>query len=112
MQDVLLVAMLIYAFHPAFEDAVITFDGVRMDIAANIFIGFVTDALMAREMIPEREIVAAFVGHHRGFLRNIGLDDRDYIGRACSLDMERANLPAIAVNERQHSIFVAVAATS
>jgi hypothetical protein len=49
-----------------------------------------TDALMAREMITERGIMAAFIGHHRGFFRNIGLDDRDDIGRAGAIDMERA----------------------
>ena len=103
-------AMLVNAFHAAFENAVVAFNRIRVDRAAHIFIRFVTDALMAREVIPELGIMAAFIGHHRGFFRNIGLDDRDYIGRAGSLDMERANLPAIAVNERKHRILVAVAA--
>jgi len=106
-----LAAMLIDAFHAALEHAVEAFDGICMNIPAHIFISFVADALMAREMTAEREIMAAFVGHHRGFLRNIGLDDRDNIGGACSLDMERANLPAIAINERKHRIFVAIATT-
>ena len=66
---------------------------------------------MAREMITERGIMAAFIGHHRGFFRNIGLDDRDDIGRAGAIDMERADLSAFAVNERQDCILVAVAAT-
>ena len=69
------------------------------------------DALMACEVPAEREIVAAFVGHHRGFLRDIGLDNRNYISRAGTLDMERAHLPAVAVNERLYRILVAVAAT-
>jgi hypothetical protein len=34
----------------------------------------------------------ALIGHHRGFLRDIGLDDRDYIGRVSAVDVERANL--------------------
>jgi hypothetical protein len=46
------------------------------------------DALMAHEMITEREIMAAFVGHHPGFFRNIGFNDRDYTGRARAIDME------------------------
>src|ERR1700730_6749002 len=103
--------MLIDAFHAALEHAVEILGGVGVNVAAYIFIGFVTDALMAFEMITEREIVAAFVRHHRSFLCNIGLDDRDYIGRAGSIDMERANLTAVAINERQHRILVAVAAT-
>ena len=68
------------------------------------------DALMACEVLAEREIVAAFVGHHGGFSRDIGLDDRDYNGRASSLDMERANLPAVTVNERKDRVLVAMPA--
>src|SRR6202011_6216358 len=45
------------------------------------------------------------------FLRDIGLDNRDYIGRGGSLDMERANLPAVTINERKHRILMAMAAT-
>src|ERR1700730_763228 len=55
--------------------------------------------------------MAAFVGHHCGFLCNIGLNNRDYIGRAGSGDMERANLPAITINERQDRILMAMPAT-
>lgn len=109
--QMLLATMLIDAFHAALEHAVKILDGVGMHIAANIFIGFMTDALMGREVIAQREIVAAFIGHHRGFLRNIGLDNWNDIGGASSLDMERANLPAVTINERQDRILVAVAAT-
>jgi hypothetical protein len=41
---------------------------------------------------------AAFVSHDRGFFRNNSLDDRNPIGRARSLDMERTNLPVGFVN--------------
>ncbi len=37
---------------------------------------------MASEVIAEREIMGAFIGHYCGFFRDIGLDDRDNIGRA------------------------------
>jgi hypothetical protein len=56
--------------------------------ATHVFIGLMADALMAHEMITEREIMAAFVGHHPGFFRNIGFNDRDYTGRARAIDME------------------------
>lgn len=104
-------AMLINTGHASLEHAVKAFNSVGVHRAAHIFIRFVTDALMAYEVIPELAIMATFVGHHRGFFRNIGLDDRDYFGYAGSLDMERANLPAVTINERQHSILVAMAAT-
>jgi hypothetical protein len=38
--------------------------------------------------------MAAFVSNDRGFFRNNSLDDRNPIGRARSLDMERTNPPA------------------
>jgi hypothetical protein len=98
--QMLFAAMLIDAFHATFEHAVEILDGVGMNRPAHIFIRFVTDALMAREMIAELGIMTAFVGHHRGFFRNVGLDDRDYIGRAGSLDMERANLPTVTIDKR------------
>jgi hypothetical protein len=43
---------------------------------------------MACEVISEREIMSAFVGHHRGFLCDLGLDNRHDIGGARSIDME------------------------
>jgi hypothetical protein len=92
--------MLIDAFHATFEDRIIAFDSVGMDDTANIFIGLVADAFMAREMFTEREIMAAFVGHYRGFFRNIGLDDRDYIGRASSL-RHGTSEPAWSCDQRE-----------
>ena len=42
---------LINAFHTALENAEEILDGVRLHVAADLFVRFVTDALMAREMI-------------------------------------------------------------
>ena len=67
--------VLIYALHAALEDAVIAFNGIRVDIAAHIFIGLVANALMTRKVSAKRELVATFVGHYRGFLGDVGLDD-------------------------------------
>jgi len=82
-----------------------------MHVAAYIFIRFGTDAFMACEMITERKIMSAFISHHRCFLRDIGLNNWNYIGGACALDVERTHLLALAVNKRQYRVFVAVAAT-
>ncbi len=97
--QMLLAAMLVDALHAALENAEIAFNGISVNVAANVFVCLVADALMARKMIAEREIMPSFVCHHRGFFRDIGLDDRDYICGAGSLDMERANLFALAVNK-------------
>jgi hypothetical protein len=108
--QMLLAAMLIHAFHATLEDRIIALDGVGMNLAAYIFIRFVTDAFMARKVISEREIMAAFVGHHRGVFRNIGLNNWNDISGACAINMERANLPAFSIDKRQYSVLVAMAA--
>jgi hypothetical protein len=109
--QMLFVAVLINAFHATFEDAVVALNRIGMNGTAHIFLGFVADALMAREMIAKREIAASFIGHHRGFFRDVGLNDRNKLGRTHAIDMERAHLPAFAVNERKNRILMAVAAT-
>ena len=109
--QMLFAAMLIDAFHSALKNAVEIFDGVCVHVATNVFIGFMADALVAREVIAEREIMPTFVRHHRGFFCNIRLDDRDYISRACAIDMERTRLLALAINKRQYRVLMAVAAT-
>src|ERR1700730_11292070 len=97
--QMLLAAMLVDAFHAALENRIVAFYRVRVDRAAHVFIGLMAYAFMAREVLAERKISAAFVGHHRRFLCHIGLDDRDYIGCARSFDMERANLPAATIDK-------------
>jgi hypothetical protein len=57
--QVSLAAMLIDAFHAAFKDAVKAFNSVGMNFAANIFIGLMADALMAREVIAQMNREAA-----------------------------------------------------
>jgi hypothetical protein len=105
-----LATMLINASDASLENAVKAFNSVRVDEPAHIFIGFMADALMAREMIHELGIMAAFISHHRGFFRNIGLDDWNDIGGAGSLDMEGARLPGLAIDKRQYRVLMAMAA--
>jgi hypothetical protein len=76
----------------------IAFNRVRMYVAAHVFIGLVRNAFMARKMITEREIVAAFIGHHCGFFRDVRFDDWNKFGRANAVNMERTNLLALTVN--------------
>ena len=84
--QVLFGAMLIEALHAAFKDAVVALDGVCVHIAtARIHRPY---GCRSHGSITEREIMAAFVGHHPGFFRNIGFNDRDYTGRARAIDME------------------------
>ena len=54
--------------------------------ATHVFIGLMADALMAREVIAEREIVAAFVGHHRGFASDVRTHDGHNVGYTHAID--------------------------
>jgi hypothetical protein len=74
--QVLLTAMLIDAFHTALEDTEVAFNGVCMHIATDIFFVLVADAFMAGEMTTKRIVTTPFISHHRGFFRDIGLDNR------------------------------------
>jgi hypothetical protein len=74
--QMLFAAMLIDALHAAFKNAVETFDRVGMNLAAYIFVRFVTDALMACEMIAEREIM-----RYSNRVR-LGVDDSERTVRA------------------------------
>src|ERR1700730_8676089 len=99
--------MLLDTIHAALENTEIAFDRVRMNVTARPFINFMLYAFVTHK--PRRAVVAAFVGHHRGFFRDVGLDDGNDMGGAGAIGMKRANLPALAIDKRQHSILVAVA---
>jgi hypothetical protein len=86
--QMLLIAVLINAFHAALENTEITFDGVRVYVIANVFFSLVADALMARKVVAKRKVSAPFISHHRGFFRNVAFDNRNKIGRAHTINME------------------------
>jgi hypothetical protein len=108
--QMLFAAMLIDALHAALEDAEISLNRVRMNVAANIFVCLVTHALMALEVITKGKVAAPLVSHHRGLFRDVGLNNRNERGRAHTVNMERANLLCLSINERKHSILMTMTA--
>jgi hypothetical protein len=58
---VLLAAMLIDALHAAFENAEVAFNGVGVNVAANVFLGAVADGFVSRVFLARLGIEAAFV---------------------------------------------------
>ena len=59
--QVMLADVLVDAIDPALQDRKVAFDGVRMGIAANVFICRMDDGPMAGELLPDFPIDAALV---------------------------------------------------
>src|SRR5580693_10292658 len=103
-------AMLIGAFHAAFENAVIAFKRVGVNIATAIFASAMIDIFMARKVFVQVRVLASFIGHNSRFLRDVSAKDWNQIGGGSAFNMKAANLPA-ALDKRQDSVFVRKAAT-
>ena len=100
---VLLRTMLVDACHSAFENRVISLCRVRVDdflgFVADIFALAVVDAVVAGEVVAELLILAGFVSHDRRLFGDVGLEDRNEVAGLGAIDMERANLAALAIDK-------------
>lgn len=101
-------AMLIDALHAALEDREEAFDGVGVDVAANVFVLGMRDEFMRGEILAGATIDTALVGHERAFLGDVGADDRHDIAHAGGIDMEGAGT-ATALDQRNDRVLVRTA---
>jgi hypothetical protein len=85
-------AMLVDAMHAALKDAEHAFDGVRVGIAAHVFVGTVVDRLVVRELGTDLRIEAAFVGIENRLAMHVRRDDGRHVVDTGALDVEAANL--------------------
>jgi hypothetical protein len=69
------VAMLINAFHAAFEDAVEALKRVGVNLATTIFAGAMIDVFVAHKILVQMRVLASFIGHNSGFFRDVGAKD-------------------------------------
>ncbi len=75
--------MLVNALHPALENAVVALNRVRADIAvavaADILVLAMVHAVMAGEIavLVQIFVPTRLIGHHRGFMGDVGTNDRD-----------------------------------
>jgi hypothetical protein len=83
-----LFAMLIDAYHSAFENRVIALNRVGVDNPAHVFIDRMGDGLMHPILVTEFVVGGQFVAHHEGFLRDVGANDRQELPARRTLDME------------------------
>lgn len=108
--QMLLVAMLINTAHPALKDREITFDGVGVNVAANVFPCAMHNEIMRCEIVAQLAILTGFIGVHSGFLGDVFAQDRDKGGLAQVFDNDGLGASSGAVNEGKHFVLV-VAAT-
>jgi len=101
-------AMLVDAFHAAFENRIVAFDGVGMDFAATVLARIVVDRIVGGDIENATAVVRGTVGHQSRFLRHVRADDA-FGGIATSVfDLERACL-AIALHKGHDDHLVTVA---
>ena len=127
--QMLLAAMLVDALHAAFEDRIVTFNGVggdgfgfdeRLAIGPhlvgdfvpipNIFLRLVAHGIVAFELATNLFVGRMFVGHQAAFLGDVRLEDWRDIGNRGAVDME-ATGRAAPLNEGQDDILVSPAVT-
>ena len=97
---VLFAAMLIDAVHAAFENRIVAFDRIRIDldsgltISVAVFVASMVHHVVFREVVAEMTIAAGFVGHQMGFAIKICVNDRNdgFLGTLSTWN-ERAEPP-------------------
>ena len=114
---VLLLAVLVNALHPAFEDAVVSFDGVGVGFEAGlavgvaVFLAAMIDGRVIRERAAKTGVVRGFVGHHMAFARKVFAHERRDAGDGRAVNVERARRAA-ALHKGQDRVLVASASAN
>jgi hypothetical protein len=85
--QVLLGAMLIDAFHAAFKDRIVAFNGVGGDVTANVLFNGVSDGLMAR-LLAANFFVDFLISHEAAFAADVFANNRRNVGNRRAVDME------------------------
>jgi hypothetical protein len=81
-------AMLVNAFHAAFEHAVEAFNGVGVNLAATIFPFAMVHTFMLGELASDRFVMTPFIGHQARLLADVGAHDAFNVRPAGAIDME------------------------
>jgi len=107
--QMVLAAMLIDALHAALEDGEVAFDGVGVDIATDILISAVVDALMVCKLAAKLCLDTALIGHQAAFTADIVANDRRNGSDARMVNMERAQT-TLALDKAENGALVSKAA--
>ena len=112
---VLLVAVLVNAFHAAFENGEKAFDGIGMNRAirqSDVLFGLVIDGLVTGEVDMRDGVLTGFVGQQARFVRDIRQQNRPKRFPLKVVDNHAARLAAGPVHERKHLVLVRSAAAT
>jgi len=94
--QMLLPAVLIDALHPAFENAEIALNRVRVDLAAPVLALTVAHEVMSRELALQVLVLARFVRNDLRLTGDVGPQDRHNVLGAGPVHMEGAGLTRAA----------------
>ena len=94
-------AMLIDALHAALEDREEAFDGVGVNVAANVLASGVAHECVSSELGTELGIEAAFVGVQGALARDVANHDVADVGNGGTVNVER--LGATATLDKRHN---------
>jgi hypothetical protein len=108
--QVLLATVLIDALQAALKDAVVTLNGISVNLVAipvsvAVFAAMMVNSAMLGKFIAKFGIAIGFVGHHFAFAGDIGSDNWDNFVFGSALNMERANRAA-ALNQTKDGVFM------
>lgn len=109
----MMAAMLVNAFHAAFEDREEPFNGVGVDFGVflgNVFILRVINYAMLRELAAQHGVIDGFVSHELGFLGDTSANQGS---KGAGLEIVNHDAPgttAIAINQSQNLVFMMEAA--
>lgn len=109
--QVLLITVLIHAFHPPLENREIAFNRVCVNNATTVFTLPVANEIVLFEILVKLRILAGFVGVDRGFLCDVFAQ---YWEKGFLLEIvhdEVAGAARIAIHEGKDFVFVVVATT-
>ena len=103
--QVLLVAVLVNAAHPALVDREHALNGVAVHgriFLADVLPSAVQGGPVVRKLFAQLAVHTGFVGHKPRFLGNVGANDGVNFFGPESAKRKGANLPAVTIYQRQH----------
>ena len=100
--------MLVNAFHTSLEDREITFDGVGVNVSANVFALAVLYYAVFCKLLADSGVMSGFVSHQTGFARDISQNDRCNSLGAQMIDHDVFNLAGSAIHQRQDFVLVVI----
>jgi hypothetical protein len=93
-------------FYASFEDRIIAFYGIGVNMTANVLLLAVIHAFVARKLGADFEILASFVSHQGGFASDVGANNGRDLRNGSAVDMETTGRPA-TLYEGQNCILMA-----